>query len=403
MRETFVTYESPRVNARVPQLRNSTEHGPLRVGVVGVGNVGAAHARELAADRVPGATLAAVADTKPSALAAFPQAQGFASGAALIASGAIDALLIATPHYAHTPLAIQALDAGLHVLVEKPLAVHKADCLAMIAAYERRPNRHQVFAEMLSFRIDPAFLHLRALLEAGALGRLRRILWLSTHWFRSDAYFKDSDWRGTWEGEGGGVLLNQCPHQLDLWQWLFGMPQRVHAFCGFGRFHEIEVEDQVTAYLAYEDGSNGVFIASTGEAPGTNRLEINGDLGKVVLDADGLGFTRNEAPSPAYIAANPGRNALPPTTLERFTFPALENPRRVVLANFVATILEGEALIAPATEGMASVELANAMIYSGITGAAVTLPLDPALYATELARLVQGSRARQSPPAGGGP
>jgi predicted dehydrogenase len=253
---------------------------------------------------------------------------------------------------------------------------------------------------MLSFRIDPAFLHLRALLASGALGTLRRILWVSTHWFRSDAYFKDSDWRGTWRGEGGGVLLNQCPHQLDLWQWLFGMPQRVQAFCGFGRFHEIEVEDQVTAYLAYEGGLNGVFIASTGEAPGTNRLEINGDLGKVVLDAHGLAFTRNAQAAPAYIAENPGRNALPPTTSELFTFPVLENPRRIVLSNFVATILEGEALIAPAYEGMASVELANAMIYSGITGQGVSLPLDPALYAIELARLVQGSPARHPERAG---
>jgi predicted dehydrogenase len=386
----------------VPEHRNSIEHGPLRVGVAGVGNVGAAHARELAAGRVPGAALAAVADTNPSALAAFPEARCFASGAQLIASGAIEALIIATPHYAHTPLAIQALGAGLHVLVEKPLAVHKADCLQMIAAYERRPNPRQVFAEMLSFRIDPAFLHLRALLGSGALGRLRRILWVSTHWFRSDAYFKDSDWRGTWRGEGGGVLLNQCPHQLDLWQWLFGMPQHVHAFCGFGRFHQIEVEDQVTAYLAHEDGLNGVFIASTGEAPGTNRLEINGDLGKLVLDAHGLGFTRNAAAAPAYIVENPGRNAQPQTTHELFTFPPLENPRRVILANFAATILEGEALIAPASEGMASVELANAMIYSGITGQAVTLPLDPALYATELARLVQTSPARQSQPPHGG-
>lgn len=358
--------------------------------------MGSAHARELAAGRVPGAALVAVADTKPSALAAFPEARPFASGADLIASGAVEALLIATPHYAHTPLAIQALHAGLHVLVEKPLAVHKADCLKMIAAYEQRPDPRQVFAEMLSFRIDPAVLHLRALLRSGALGRLRRISWLSTHWFRSDAYFKDSDWRGTWSGEGGGVLLNQCPHQLDLWQWLFGMPRQVHAFCGFGRFHAIEVEDQVTAYLHYADGLNGVFIASTGEAPGTNRLEVSGDLGKVVLDAQGLGFTRNAAPASAYIVENPGRNALPPTTEELLTFPTLENPRRAVLTNFVATILQGEALIAPATEGMASVELANAMIYSAITEQTVTLPLDPALYATQLQRLVQGSAGPRS-------
>ena len=375
----------------MPALQNTPEHGPLRVGVAGLGNVGGAHARELLAGRVPGAALAAVADSKPEALAAFATQPGFASGAELIASGTIDALIIATPHYSHTPLSVAALGAGLHVLVEKPLAAHKADAQKMIEAYERRPRSSQVFAEMLSLRIDPAFVKLRALLEAGALGRVRRILWLSTHWFRSDAYFTGSDWRGTWRGEGGGVLLNQCSHQLDIWQSLFGMPARVQAFCGFGRFHAIEVEDQVTAYLDYEDGSNGVFIASTGEAPGTNRLEINGDLGKVVLDAEGLVVTRNAVPTPAFIAQNPGRNVLPATTSERFTFQALENPRRVVLANFAAAILQGDALIAPAREGLASVELANAMIYSAISGQMLTLPLDPALYANALASWSEGS------------
>ena len=380
----------------MPALRNSPEHGPLRVGVVGLGNVGGAHARELLAGRVPGAALAAVADSKPSALAAFPTLPGFASGAELIASGAIDALIIATPHYSHTPLAVSALAAGLHVLVEKPLAVHKADGLKMIEAYEQRPRPSQVFAEMLSLRIDPAFLQLRALLQAGALGRLRRILWLSTHWFRSDAYFTGSDWRGTWRGEGGGVLLNQCPHQLDIWQWLWGMPARVQAFCGFGRFHAIEVEDQVTAYLDYEDGLNGVFIASTGEAPGTNRLEINGDLGKIVLDARAstLTLTRNAVPAPAFIADNPGRNAAPETTSELLTFQALDNPRLVVLSNFAAAILQGDALIAPAAEGLGSVELANAMIYSAISGQMLTLPLDPALYANALASWIAGAARR---------
>lgn len=378
----------------MPEPRNSAERGPLRVGVAGVGNVGAAHAREFGSGGMRGALLAAIADPRPANRAAFPGVQSFASGSELIASGAIDAIVISTPHYSHAPLAIQALAAGLHVLVEKPLAVHKAECLQMLAAYERRPNAHQVFAEMLSFRVDPAFLHLRGLLQSGALGALRRILWVSTHWFRSAAYFKESDWRGTWRGEGGGVLLNQCPHQLDLWQWLFGMPQRVQAFCGFGRFHEIEVEDQVTAYFAYESGLDGVFIASTGEAPGTNRLEINGELGKVVLDSQGLSFVRNLQASSAYIANNPGRNLAPPTESQTFAFPALQNPRRVVLENFVATILEGDSLIAPAPEGLASVELANAMIYSGISGKAVPLPLDPALYAAELERLVRTSSER---------
>jgi predicted dehydrogenase len=368
--------------------RSTSELGFVRVGVVGLGHIGAIHARELAAGNVRGARLSAVADTNSKALAGFPHALHFANGSELIASGAIDALLIATPHYSHTPLAIEALGAGLHVLTEKPLAVHKADGLKMIAAYEQRPAELQVFAEMLSLRLDPALLRLRALLSAGALGTLRRIAWFCTHWLRNEAYYRDSDWRGSWRGEGGGVLLNQCPHQLDAWQWLFGMPHSVHAFCGFGRFHAIEVEDQVTAYLAYENGLNGLFVASTGEAPGVNRLEVIGDLGQALVDGAGLTLTFNAAAVPDLIAGSAATNA---TRSESFPFAALEQPRRAVLQNFVTAILEGEALIAPASEGLASVELANAMIYSGITAQAVRLPLDPALYAAELTRLIQGS------------
>ena len=364
----------------------------VRVGVVGVGQVGTVHAREIALGTVRGATLAAVCDTSPAALAAFPAVPSFSSGEQLIASGAIEALLIATPHYDHTPLAIAALDAGLHVLVEKPLAVHKADCLKMIAAYERRPNPRQVFAEMLSQRVEPRFLALRKLIASGELGALRRVNWIVTDWFRSDAYYRSSSWRATWRGEGGGVLLNQAPHSLDAWQWLFGMPARVHAFCGFGRSHAIEVEDQVTAYLEYEDGMNGVFVTSTGETPGSNRLEVTGDLGRVVLEGSSLRFDRNAASTSEFIRHGAARNARPAWQTESESLSPSDNPRRAVMQNFVAAILEGEDLIAPASEGMASVELANAMIYSSVTGRTVELPLDPALYAAELARLIALNR-----------
>ena len=371
---------------------SAAELESVRVGVVGVGHVGTAHAREISTGRVRGATLAALCDTNPAALAAFPGLPGFSTAERLIASGAIDALLIATPHYDHTPLAVAALAAGLHVLVEKPLAVHKADCLAMLAAYERRPDPRQVFAEMLSQRVDPRFLELRELISSGKLGALRRINWVVTDWFRTDAYYRSSSWRATWRGEGGGVLLNQAPHNLDAWQWLFGMPARVRAFCGFGRFHPIEVEDQVTAYLEYEDGLNGVFVTSTGEAPGSNRLEVAGDLGQVVMEGGTLRITRNAGSTAEFIRHSSDRNARPLVTTESASFQPVDNPRRVVIQNFIAAILKGENLIAPASEGMASVELANAMIYSSIAGQTVDLPLDPALYATELARLVTLNR-----------
>lgn len=364
----------------------------LRLGIVGVGSMGALHARDLLAGKVQRAELTAVCDTSPEALAKFPRVQGFSESAALIASGAVDAVLIATPHYDHTPIAIAALGAGLHVLTEKPLAVHKADCLRMLAAYENRPKSGQIFAEMFNLRADPRFIRLRSLIQSGELGALRRINWIITDWFRTEAYYRSGGWRATWRGEGGGALLNQCPHNLDLWQWLFGMPERVHAFCGFGTFHDIEVEDRVTAYLEYTGGTTGVFVTSTGEAPGTNRLEVVGDLGKIVLDSAGLAFTRNESSMMEFVKHSPDRYTMPKTTSEVLPISGAGPFHNVITQNFVNAILDGEPLIAPAQEGLASVELSNAMIYSSLTKQTVELPLDAEAYAAELARLVQSSR-----------
>jgi predicted dehydrogenase len=361
----------------------------LRLAVVGVGNVGAKHARELLLGKVRGATLAAVCDPSPEALGRFPGVPSFAGQSALLASGLADAVLIATPHYDHTPLAIEALAAGLHVLVEKPLAVHQAGALQMLAAYAQRPKPGQLFAEMLVLRTDPRFLRLRALIESGELGTLRRMHWVITDCLRTDAYYRSSSWRATWRGEGGGVLLNQCPHSLDLWQWLFGMPARVHAFCGFGRMHEIAVEDQVTAYLEYDCGTNGVFVASTGEAPGSNCLEVVGDLGKVVVEREGLKVIRNRTSTLELLRAGPARLPAASTQTEDIPLAHGPNPLTGMIQNFVNAILEGEQLVAPASEGLASVELANALIYSGITKQTVELPLDPALYMAELARLIE--------------
>lgn len=366
---------------------------PLGLAVVGVGNVGSNHARELLQGKVRGATLAAVCDSNPEALARFAGVPGFASQSQLLAAGLADAVLIATPHYAHTPLSIEALASGMHVMVEKPLAVHTADAAKMLAAYEQRPNRQQLFAEMLVLRTDPRFLRLRSLIESGELGPLRRMHWTITDCLRTDAYYRTGGWRATWAGEGGGVLLNQCPHQLDLWQWLFGMPARVHAFCGFGRLHPIAVEDQVTAYLEYESGTNGVFIASTGEAPGSNVLEVVGDLGKVVVERHGLKVTRNGTSTLELLRTGPPRVPPADARSEQIALVHSQSPLTGMIQNFVDAILEGDTLVAPASEGIFGVELANAMIYSGITKQTVELPLDPALYMAELARLIERERA----------
>jgi predicted dehydrogenase len=354
---------------------------PLRIGVIGLGSMGAAHARNLAEGKVPRLRLAAVCDRNPEKLAAFPQARPFADARLLIASGEVDAVLIATPHFDHVPAGIAALSAGLHVLVEKPLSPHLADARRLLAAH-RDPRL--VFAIMYNQRTDPRYQRLRGLIRSGELGAIRRINWIITDWFRTQAYYGNGRWRATWAGEGGGVLLNQSPHQLDLWWWLFGQPATVRAFCQFGRFHNIEVEDSVTACMEYTDGAQGVFITTTGEAPGTNRLEVTGDRGKVVIEGKNFLWTRTGAPVAEWCATHPKGFEAPPSEQFHEEFSGTGGQHVEILQNFAAAVFDGAPLIAPAAEGVHSLELANAMLYSTFQDATIPLPLDAAAYEAAL-------------------
>ena len=361
----------------------------LRLGVIGLGNMGRQHARAVATGLIPRTTLAAVCDADPQRLAEFPQAARFTSSAEMLASGTIDAVVIATPHYSHTSLGIAALRAGLHVLVEKPISVHAADARRLLAA---RRGRRQVFAAMLNQRTDPYYLKIRDLIRSGRLGRIQRVNWIITTWFRSDAYYASGGWRATWAGEGGGVLLNQAPHNLDLFCWLFGRPMRVRAHCHFGKHHAIEVEDEVTAWCEFAGGATGVFITSTGEAPGTNRLEITGDRGRLVYENDRVEFIRTAVPVSQFRRRTKELFATPKTTTRVFTAKDHGGQHNAILANFAAAILDGAPLIAPAAEGLASVELANAMLMSTWLDRTIELPIDARRYA----RLLR-ERIRLSP------
>ncbi len=364
----------------------------VRFGIVGLGNMGAAHAHQLLAGKIPRAELTAVADVIAARLDAFSSVQRFDDAEAMFASGAVDAVLIATPHYAHTTLGIAALEAGLHVLVEKPISVHKVDCERLLTAHVGREK--QVFAAMFNQRTDPYYQKIRALITQGELGEVRRINWIITNWFRTHAYYASGGWRATWKGEGGGVLLNQCPHNLDLWQWLFGMPQSVHAFCRFGHAHAIEVEDAVTAYLEYANGASGVFITTTGEAPGTNRLEVTGERGKLVYENDQLRFTRNETEMTEFSRTTKQAFAAPPTWEVSIPVHGHGEQHNGILKNFVDAVLDKTPLLAPAAEGIHSVELGNAMLFSTFTGETVMMPLDGAAYESKLAELIAGSKKK---------
>lgn len=342
-----------------------------------MGGMGRAHAKNIISGEVPRCRLTAVCDAQTASLPVYEGVEVFTEVDALLGSGLVDGVLIATPHYSHTTIGIAALEAGLHVLVEKPISVHKADCERLIAAHR---SKKQVFAAMFNMRTQPQYLKLREMIQGGELGTIRRINWIITTWFRTAAYYGSGGWRATWAGEGGGVLLNQCPHQLDLWQWLFGMPEKVRAHCQFGRYHNIEVEDDVTAYLEYANGTTGVFITSTGEAPGTNRLEVTGERGRVVLEDERFLFTRNEVEMSEFSRTTKGIFAQPPIWNVEIPMAPQAQQHIEIIRNFTEAVLDGVPLIAPAAEGIHSVELSNAMLLSAFQDQTVTVPIDGRVF-----------------------
>ncbi len=371
---------------------------PIRFGIVGLGQMGAVHARNLHSGAVKQGTLAAVCDSDATRLAAYgDKVQAFRDLGAMVRSGAIDALVIATPHFGHPDAAIQALEAGLHVLVEKPIAVHKADAERMLAAHAATGGRLQ-FGAVFNQRTRAPYRKIRHLIQSGELGPIRRVQWTLTDWFRSDAYYASSPWRASWDGEGGGVLINQGPHQLDLWCWLFGRPERVRAFCRFGKYHAIDVEDDVTAYFELPGGATGTFIISTGEAPGTSRLEISADRGRVVFENNELRFTRNEIPALEFSRTTKDIWGRPPTWEVTIPVTGTDGQHLEIVQNFTDAIQGRAPLIAPAAEGLASVELANAMLLSTWLDRTIDLPLDGRVFQGELEKRIAASAAKRRPP-----
>ncbi len=363
----------------------------VRIGLIGVGNIGKYHANYLLQGKVPRCRLAAVCSNVPAQIESFDLPK-FSDGQELIGSGLVDAVIVATPHTEHATYGIAAINAGIHAMVEKPIASHKADAERLIHAHRQRPG--VLFAGMFQLRVEPRYMQMRRIIQE-ELGTLTRINWINTDWFRTEAYYASGSWRATWKGEGGGVLLNQCLHNLDVLQWLCGMPSRVRAFCQLGRFHDIEVEDNVTAYLEWATGATGTFIGSTGEAPGTNRLEIAGTRGKLTLENNRLTFAKNDADMIEFSKTASTGFGKPATTEVPVVFTDAQIPHAIMVRNFVDAILDGTPLIASGEEGIHSLELANAMIYSSLIGQMVEFPLDSAAWERKLNQLISESKGKK--------
>ncbi|MDP6051692.1 MAG: Gfo/Idh/MocA family oxidoreductase [Candidatus Latescibacteria bacterium] len=371
----------------------------VRIGVIGVGNMGGNHVGYLANGDIPGAKLTALCDTNAEQLARMKalsreNVATFEEADALMQSDQIDAVIVATPHYDHPPLAIKALERGLHVMIEKPAGVYTRQVREMNEAAEKSDR---IFGLMFNQRTLGQHQKLKELVGSGELGELRRTNYIITSWFRAQSYYDSGGWRATWAGEGGGVLANQCPHNLDLWQWICGMPVRMRAFCAFGKYHTIEVEDDVTAYVEYENGATGVFITTTGEAPGTNRMEITGDNGKVVMEEGKITFWRNRTPAHIFNKEWKGGFGSPETWECEIPFKSGGEEHRGITQNWVQAILNGTPLLAPAVEGINGVQLSNAMLLSTWLDDWVDIPVDENLYYEKLQERINQSTINKDP------
>ena len=365
------------------------------IGIVGIGNMGSMHTRFATQSEL--LDLVAVCDIDPKAFdriyaPARKTVKCFTDLDKFLACPGLELVLISVPHYDHPGIAIKAMNAGKHIIVEKPIAVHKAAAQKLLDAGKKHPDLVQ--AAMFCQRPLGAHAKIKQLIDSGELGKITRINWIITDWFRTQHYYDSGDWRASWRGEGGGVLLNQCPHQLDLMQWFFGMPSKVRAEVKFGKYHDIEVEDEVNAYLEYPNGAVGNFIASTGEMPGTNRLEITAERGRLVYEGGKLEFLRNERETSEYC-----RNAT--VSFEKAPCWKCEIPNnsdpttpvhQIIMENTARAIREGAPLIAPLSEGIRGLELGNAMLLSGWRGETVTLPIDAADFEARLKKLIATSR-----------
>ncbi len=353
---------------------------PLRIGVIGLGNMGAGHCRTLQGENTPELKLTAVSTRRAQRRAWAEQEFGvpaFPTAEALTGSGLCDAVLVAVPHYQHAEITIDALRQGLHVLCEKPAAV------ASLAAHEMVDTAREqgkALGVIFNQRTNTLYREMKRRLSSGEMGAAKRVNWIITDWYRPQAYYNSGTWRATWQGDGGGVLLNQAPHQLDLLLWLCGMPVRVRAFCHEHKWHDIEVEDDVTAYLEYENGGTGVFVTSTGDLPGTNRLEISTDRGKLLCENNTLSIHKLPVSEPEYRQSSENFFGKPSVEITEIKGETQHNQYANVMNAFAAHILRGEPLTATGQDGLDELMLSNAMYLSSWLDRPVTMPHDEALF-----------------------
>lgn len=369
----------------------------VRLGIIGIGNMGSGHLKNILEGKVPEMEVTAVADRQESrrtwAKENLPESVViFEEGTDLIAAGVCDGVLIAVPHYQHPELTIDAMNHGLHVMCEKPAGVYTKQVREMNDAAKKCDR---VFGMMFNQRTNCIYRKMHELVTSGELGAIKRVNWIVTDWYRTQSYYDSGSWRATWDGEGGGVLLNQCPHNMDLIQWICGMPSKVQAFCHNGKWHDIEVEDDVTAYLEYPNGATGVFVTTTADAPGTNRFEITLEMGKLVCENGKLMLHKLSENERTFCKTAKGGFDTPECTVTEVETDG-ENEQHVgVLKAFAGRILHDTPLVAEGLEGINGLTLSNAMHLSSWLKREVEIPFDEDLFLEELNKRRRESRKKE--------
>lgn len=370
----------------------------IRLGIIGVGNMGRGHFGNIVNGKCPEIELIAAADINPSKLEwakkTLPGIATFNTAEEMIDSGLVDSILVAVPHYFHPQYAIEGFKRGLNVMCEKPAGVYTKQVREM---NEKALKSNVVFGMMFNQRTNHIYRKMREIIKSGEMGEIRRTNWIITNWYRPQAYYNSGEWRATWSGEGGGVLLNQCPHNLDLWQWICGMPIKVQTHMKFGKWHDIEVEDDVTTYVEYQNGATGVFVTSTADAPGTNRFEVTLDGGKLIAENDKLYMWKLDTPEPEFSKTNEEPFASPKSEMVEVETDGMNEQHVGVLNAFAAAVLREEPLVASGAEGINGLTLSNAMHLSAFLGGKeVDLPFDEDLYYEELMKRVATSRRKEN-------
>ncbi len=365
----------------------------VRVGIIGIGNMGMSHINNFEKGMMPEVDITCVADIDEKKFARaeekIPGVVCFNTATELINSGLCDAVLIATPHYDHPPIGIEALKAGLHVMSEKPAGVYTKQVRELIEVAE---SVEPVYAIMFNQRTNCIYRKVREMVASGEYGEMKRVSWIITDWYRTQAYYNSGGWPATSAGEGGGVMLNQCPHQLDLWQWICGMPSKVKAICHEGKWHDIEVEDDVSIYVEYPNGATGTFITTTGDYPGTNRLEITLDKAKIVCENGEIRmFLLNTLTSEYTMNSEEGFGSIEGEWVTVET-DGINDQHVGVMNAFAAHILRGEPLVAQGKEGINGLTISNAAFLSSWLDKTIELPMDEELYYELLKKKIATSR-----------